>query len=217
MKITITIMCIMFSLFGTSQNDIQEFKSSIYDIKINSLSGEAIDLSEFKGKKILFVNTASECGFTSQYKGLQELHEKYKDKLVIIGLPCNQFGKQEPGNAEQIQSFCQVNYEVDFLMSYYAQDGIHAAVSGGIGTEKLTDITPTFVVAIPLNSDDVLTIDAGISAYSSASSSNIDPFDGSQPASPYSESSGRLVIIRNEPINVSRSVTPIAADASTPD
>ena len=110
-------MCIMFSLFGTSQNDIQEFKSSIYDIKINSLSGEAIDLSEFKGKKILFVNTASECGFTSQYKGLQELHEKYKDKLVIIGLPCNQFGKQEPGNAEQIQSFCQVNYGVDFLMT----------------------------------------------------------------------------------------------------
>ncbi|PNQ72263.1 hypothetical protein C1T31_13140 [Hanstruepera neustonica] len=80
--------------------------------------------------------------------------------------------------------------EVDFLMSYYTQDGTHAAVSGGIGTEKLTDITPTIVVAIPLNSDDVLTVDAGISAYSSASSSNINPFDSSQPASPYSDSSG---------------------------
>ncbi len=80
--------------------------------------------------------------------------------------------------------------EVDFLMSYYSQDGNHAAVSGGIGTEKLTDITPTFIVAIPLNSDDVLTVDAGISAYSSASSSNIDPFDSSNPASPFSDSSG---------------------------
>ncbi|MFK5877907.1 MAG: DUF3570 domain-containing protein [Flavobacteriaceae bacterium] len=69
--------------------------------------------------------------------------------------------------------------EVDFLMSYYNQDGDHAAVTGGIGTEKLTDITPTFIVAIPLNADDVLTVDVGISAYSSASSSNLDPFDSS--------------------------------------
>lgn len=80
--------------------------------------------------------------------------------------------------------------EVDFLMSYYTQDGEHAAVSGGIGTEELTDMTPTFIVAVPLNSDDVLTVDAGISAYSSASSSNIDPFDSSKNASPYSDSTG---------------------------
>lgn len=69
--------------------------------------------------------------------------------------------------------------EVDFLMSYYTQDGNHASVTGGIGNEKLTDVTPTFVIAIPLNADDVLTVDAGISAYSSASSSNVDPFDAS--------------------------------------
>jgi len=80
--------------------------------------------------------------------------------------------------------------EVDFLMSYYTQDGDHAAVTGGIGTEKLTDITPTFIVALPLNDDDVLTAEVGISAYSSASSSNIDPFDGNQPANPWVESSG---------------------------
>ncbi|PHS10049.1 MAG: hypothetical protein COA88_03195 [Kordia sp.] len=80
--------------------------------------------------------------------------------------------------------------EVDFLMSYYTQDGSHAAVTGGIGTEKLTDITPTFIVALPLNDDDVLTAEVGISAYSSASSSNINPFDGNQPASPWIESSG---------------------------
>lgn len=80
--------------------------------------------------------------------------------------------------------------EVDFLMSYYTQDGNHAAVTGGKGTEELTDITPTFIVAIPLNDDDVLTADVGISAYTSASSSNINPFDGNQTASPWIESSG---------------------------
>lgn len=80
--------------------------------------------------------------------------------------------------------------EVDFLTSFYSQDGNNAAVSGGIGSEKLTDFTPTIVVAIPLNDDDVLTIDAGVSAYTSASSSNIDPFDGNSPADPYVSSSG---------------------------
>ncbi len=80
--------------------------------------------------------------------------------------------------------------EVDFLVSYYSQDGENAAVSGGIGTEKLTDFTPTIVVAIPLNDDDVLTIDAGVSAYTSASSSNIDPFDSDSPADPFVASSG---------------------------
>ena len=80
--------------------------------------------------------------------------------------------------------------EVDFLTSYYSQDGDNAAVSGGIGTEELTDITGTFVISIPLNDDDVLTIDAGVSAYTSASSSNVNPFDGSQPADPFVASSG---------------------------
>jgi hypothetical protein len=80
--------------------------------------------------------------------------------------------------------------EVDFLVSYYNQDGENAAVSGGFGTEKLTDFTPTIVVAIPLNDDDVLTIDAGVSAYTSASSSNVDPFDSDSPADPFVASSG---------------------------
>ncbi|WP_073245491.1 DUF3570 domain-containing protein [Maribacter aquivivus] len=80
--------------------------------------------------------------------------------------------------------------EVDFLTSYYSQDGDNAAVSGGLGTEDLTDFTGTFVVSIPLNDDDVLTIDAGVSAYTSASSSNVDPFDGGQPADPFVASSG---------------------------
>lgn len=80
--------------------------------------------------------------------------------------------------------------EVDFLTSYYSQDGDNAAVSGGIGTEQLTDVTATFVVSIPLNDDDILTIDAGVSAYTSASSSNVDPFDGGQPGDPFIASSG---------------------------
>lgn len=80
--------------------------------------------------------------------------------------------------------------EVDFLFSYYEQDGSNAAVSGGLGTEKLTDATPTFVIAIPLNDDDVLTIDAGVSAYTSASSSNVNPFDGAEIANPFVASTG---------------------------
>ncbi|PTN09769.1 DUF3570 domain-containing protein [Mangrovibacterium marinum] len=80
--------------------------------------------------------------------------------------------------------------EVDFLMSYYSQDGDNAAVTGGKGTEDLQDIAPTFIVSVPLNDDDVLTVEAGISAYTSASSSNINPFDGSKPANPFQASSG---------------------------
>ncbi|RCS27661.1 glutathione peroxidase [Polaribacter sp. WD7] len=90
---------------------------SIYDIEINSLKNTPIQLSDFKGKHILIVNVASKCGFTPQYKELEELHTKYKDKLIVIGVPCNQFGKQEPGDASEIQEFCQVNFGVSFLIA----------------------------------------------------------------------------------------------------
>jgi glutathione peroxidase len=90
---------------------------NIYTITINSLTGEPIDLNKFKGKKLLIVNTASKCGFTGQYEGLQELHKAYGDKLVVIGVPCNQFGSQEPGTANDIESFCELNYGVTFLMT----------------------------------------------------------------------------------------------------
>lgn len=92
-------------------------KKSIYDIEINSLQGKPINLSLFKGKKILFVNVASKCGFTPQYKELQKLHNLYEESLVVIGVPCNQFGKQEPGNSSEISEFCQVNYGVSFLIT----------------------------------------------------------------------------------------------------
>lgn len=88
-----------------------------YSIKINSLEGKEINLENYKGKKILVVNTASECGFTPQYEDLQKLHETYGEKVVIIGTPCNQFGGQEPGDASSIKNFCQKNYSVSFLMT----------------------------------------------------------------------------------------------------
>jgi glutathione peroxidase len=91
--------------------------NSIYNIKINSLQGIAVDFSVYKGKYLLFVNVASKCGFTPQYKDLQELSDSYKDNLVVIGVPCNQFGKQEPGNSDDIQEFCEINYGVSFLIT----------------------------------------------------------------------------------------------------
>lgn len=91
--------------------------TNIYDIKINSLQGKAIDLSAYKNKFLLFVNVASKCGFTPQYKDLEELHKTYKDNLVVIGVPCNQFGSQEPGDANEIEEFCEVNYGVSFLIT----------------------------------------------------------------------------------------------------
>lgn len=96
---------------------MQVTTTSLYDIQINSLQGQPINLQEFKGKKILFVNVASKCGFTPQYRVLQELQDTYKDDLVVIGVPCNQFGEQEPGTPDEIQEFCEVNYGVSFLIT----------------------------------------------------------------------------------------------------
>lgn len=92
-------------------------KGNIYQFKVEGLTGGTIDFSGFKGKKILVVNTASECGFTPQYKELQALYEKYKDKLVIVGFPANNFGGQEPGSNVEIKTFCEKNYGVTFPMA----------------------------------------------------------------------------------------------------
>ena len=91
-------------------------KESFYDIKINSIEGKKVDFSEFKGKYVLIVNVASSCGFTPQYKVLQKLQDQFKN-LVVIGVPCNQFGYQEPGNEKQIMEFCSSNYNITFLMT----------------------------------------------------------------------------------------------------
>ena len=108
---------ILIILFANILSSMQAQKiSSVHDFKVTSLDGETIDLSSFKGKKILIVNTASRCGYTRQYKDLEELHNKYKDKLVIIGFPANNFMSQEPGTNEEIAEFCQKNYGVSFPM-----------------------------------------------------------------------------------------------------
>lgn len=91
--------------------------ASFYSLKINSLNGNVLDFNNFKGKHVLIVNTASKCGFTSQYKALQDLHQQYHNKLIVVGVPCNQFGKQEPGDANDISSFCEINYGVEFIMT----------------------------------------------------------------------------------------------------
>lgn len=94
---------------------------SLYEFSAETLDGSKIDLKKYKGKAVLVVNTASRCGLTPQYKGLEALHEKYGKLgpglgLEVLGFPCNQFGGQEPGNAEQIGAFCQKNYGVSFQM-----------------------------------------------------------------------------------------------------
>ena len=91
--------------------------TSIYDFKVAGLEGNEIDLAQFKGKKIMIVNTASKCGLTPQYEGLQKLYDKCGGKLVIIGFPANNFKDQEPGSKEEIAEFCKKNYGVKFIMA----------------------------------------------------------------------------------------------------
>ncbi len=102
---------------GSMTSTTVDTSKNIYAFKVPSLDGGTIDFASFKGKKILVVNTASECGYTPQYKELEELYKKYQDKLVIIGFPANNFGQQEPGSNEEIKSFCEKNYGVTFPMA----------------------------------------------------------------------------------------------------
>ena len=89
--------------------------TTVYDFSATSLSGEEIPLKKFQGKVLLIVNTASKCGFTPQYSGLEELHKKYTGRgFEVLAFPCNQFGGQEPGNAEEIKDFCSLTYDVTF-------------------------------------------------------------------------------------------------------
>ena len=110
MKFSLIITLLFNTLIMMSQQSVHEFT-------ITTIDGESKNLSDFKGKKMLFVNTASQCGFTPQYMELQEVHEKHGEELVIIGFPANNFGGQEPGTNDQIKTFCQKNYGVSFLLS----------------------------------------------------------------------------------------------------
>jgi glutathione peroxidase len=110
----ILFLLLNLSIFTTSNEN--EKAMSIYDFEIQSLEGEIINFADFKGKNILIVNTASECGYTPQYADLQELHESYGDKVTVLGFPANNFGGQEPGSDQQIAQFCEKNYGVTFPM-----------------------------------------------------------------------------------------------------
>jgi glutathione peroxidase len=91
--------------------------ATIYQFKVNRLDGTEVSLGDYRGKVLLIVNTASRCGFTPQYKGLESLYQRYQEQgLVVLGFPCNQFGAQEPGSAEEIGAFCTQNYGVSFPM-----------------------------------------------------------------------------------------------------
>ena len=117
MKISKALITTLFLIGIMPLRPQNSKKMNLYNIKINSLDGSPINLRDFKGQYLLFVNVASECGFTGQYEGLQRLYDNYKGKLMVVGVPCNQFGQQEPGSYQQIKSFCKENYGVSFLMT----------------------------------------------------------------------------------------------------
>lgn len=122
--------------------------SSVYDFSVKDIRGNDLDFSSYRGKVLLIVNTASQCGFTPQFAGLEALYQKYKDQgLVVVGFPCNQFGQQDPGSASEIVQFCQINYGVTFpMMAKVDVNGPDASplwvwlkqsASGVLGTEAI--------------------------------------------------------------------------------
>ena len=112
MKNFILFLAILMTTLSFAQT-----KKSFYDFKVKDIEGKDVDLHKYKGKKLLIVNVASECGYTPQYKELEWLYKTYKDSnFVILAFPCNDFGGQEPGNGKQIVSFCQKNYGVTFQL-----------------------------------------------------------------------------------------------------
>jgi len=114
-KAIIYIIIIMFSFFNkTMSNNTETF----FDLNVNSIDGDALNLSKLKGKTILLVNVASNCGFTKQYEDLQNLYDSYKNKgFIVIGMPSNQFGGQEPGAETEIKKFCETNFNITFQMT----------------------------------------------------------------------------------------------------
>jgi len=128
MKITLIILALILTTSGIAlfamrsrwqkpENLINTEKMSFYDLTYTTIDGKSASMADFKGKFVLCVNVASKCGYTPQYKQLQALYEKYQDRLVIVGFPCNQFLGQEPGTNEEIVTFCEKNYGVSFPLS----------------------------------------------------------------------------------------------------
>ena len=117
MKKNVILLCLTFFVLSTINAKEKKSTDTFYQFKAKSLEGKEISMKEYKGKVVLVVNTASKCGFTPQYEGLEALYKKFKDKgLVILGFPCNQFGGQEPGDATEISNSCSLKYGVSFPM-----------------------------------------------------------------------------------------------------
>lgn len=117
LPIQLIMATILFSNSILNAGGYTRSMKSFYDLQLNDINGDEIDLQSFKGKKVLLVNVASKCGYTDQYADLQELYKTHGDKLEIIGIPCNDFGRQEPGSASEIQNFCKLNYGVTFTLA----------------------------------------------------------------------------------------------------
>jgi glutathione peroxidase len=113
--ITVGIIATLSEKFSSDKGK-KPVSETIYDFKVKSLTGKEIDFSQYKGKYIMIVNTASKCGYTPQYSDLQKLHEQYGQKVAVLGFPANNFLWQEPGSNQEIEEFCQVNYGVGFQM-----------------------------------------------------------------------------------------------------
>ena len=108
------LLAALFGVFAASSSEA----GSAWDFSFIAIDGQPLPLSRFQGKAVLVVNTASQCGFTPQYKGLEELYKKYRDRgLVVLGVPSNDFGAQEPGSSSEIQQFCETNFSVDFPLT----------------------------------------------------------------------------------------------------
>jgi glutathione peroxidase len=119
LKKRVFAMIIMAAAFiGNGIGMAAAMTNTAYDFQFTAIDGDKLDLADYRGKVLLVVNTASQCGFTSQYDGLEAIWQKYKDQgLVVIGVPSNDFGKQEPGTADEIKSFCEVNFNISFPMT----------------------------------------------------------------------------------------------------
>ena len=115
-KINLFIIIIMISFF--SEKTTADYEKLAYDFKFNDLDGSPLSLSEYKGKIIVAVNVASQCGFTKQYEDMQNIWEKYQSKgLIMLGIPSNDFGKQEPGSSKEIKNFCEAKFGITFPMT----------------------------------------------------------------------------------------------------
>ena len=114
-QVIVFMICVLDNSLASKLHEKK--MDNFYDISIKNINGNNIDLSKLEGKHVMIVNVASRCGYTSQYEGLQKLYEDNKDQIEIIGVPCNDFGRQEPGTAPEIREFCSINYGVKFTLT----------------------------------------------------------------------------------------------------